>query len=97
MAPHPGPIEPTAMPARRALVPVVPSRTGAPTVGQADAGVPRTSGPVSRAVVVPTPEFAPVVGAPVDAGTGDGYSPPLPPLPDGGVPGDSRMEPRAQS
>jgi hypothetical protein len=44
--------------------------------------------------VVPTPEFAPVVGEPVDAGTDDGYAPPLPPLPDSGLPADSRLEPR---
>jgi hypothetical protein len=47
------------------------------------------------ALIVPTPEFAPVVSdPPVDAGTSDGYTPPLPPLPDGSVPADGRMEPR---
>jgi hypothetical protein len=49
---------------------------------------------VTPAAVVPVPEFAPVVGDPRDAGPGDGYSPPLPPLPDGGLPADGRMEPR---
>jgi hypothetical protein len=43
---------------------------------------------------VPVPQFAPVVGEPVDAGTDDGYSPLLPPLPDGNLPADSRLEPR---
>ncbi len=43
---------------------------------------------------VPVPQFAPVVGEPVDAGTDDGYSLPLPPLPDGNLPADSRLEPR---
>jgi hypothetical protein len=46
---------------------------------------------------LPSPQFSPVTGqAAHDAGVGnpDSYAPPLPPIPDGGVPSDSRLEPR---
>jgi hypothetical protein len=33
---------------------------------------------------------------PRDAAVGDSYAPPLPPIPDGGVPLDSRVEPRVE-
>jgi hypothetical protein len=64
-----------------------------------------TPGPVSL-TIVPVPELAaarygaaidpPTAGPPGDAGVppADSYTPPLPPLPDGGVPTDSRLEPR---
>jgi hypothetical protein len=58
-----------------------------PDVG-AVAGVPPDSGP---AVEPPTN----VTGAPADAGTGDSYAPPLPPIPDAHLP-DSRLEPAAE-
>lgn len=45
---------------------------------------------------VPVPRFLPdgdkARTLPVDAGTSDGYSPPLPPIPDASLP-DSRLEP----
>jgi hypothetical protein len=84
MAPRPGAADPTT---RR--LPRAPWRSGeSPTAASPSL--------VTVAAVVPVPEFAPVVGEPRDAGTGDGYSPPLPPLPDGGLPSDGRMEPRVQ-
>jgi hypothetical protein len=55
---------------------------------------------------MPTPEFVaarsgaeidpPTQGPPTDAGAPpvDSYAPPLPPLPDGSVPADSRLEPQ---
>jgi hypothetical protein len=91
MAPRPGPADPTAVPVLRR-----------PSAGSNDAGSSLSRrrlspGPVtmgSSTSRIPVPEFAPVVGEPVDAGTDDGYSPPLPPLPDGNLPADGRMEPR---
>ncbi|HEU4728847.1 MAG TPA: hypothetical protein VFT22_13180 [Kofleriaceae bacterium] len=94
MAPRPGAGDPTATPLPG------PRRPAALLV---DAGAPISPGPVSPgpvsrargASVVPTPEFAPVVGVALDAGPpSDSYSPPLPPLPDSSVPADSRLEPR---
>ncbi|MEO7735606.1 MAG: hypothetical protein ABIY55_31920 [Kofleriaceae bacterium] len=84
VAPRPDPIgEPGAPPA-----------LPAPSELPGDAGVSVRPGPVSVRSV-PSPEFAPVTGqAAHDAGTSDGYAPPLPPLPDGGVPVDSQLEPR---
>jgi hypothetical protein len=85
MAPRPGKADPTAMPVPRDPL--------------FDAGRPRSKGrlspgPVSMVTSLPVPECAPVVGEALDAGTSDGYSPPLPPLPDGGLPADGRLEPR---
>jgi hypothetical protein len=94
MAPRPGPADPTALPIRGVLAPATPSGITAPASGPIDAGQPGPVSAVSPARVVPRPVFAPVVGEALDAGTSDGYSPPLPPLPDGGGPADSRMEPR---
>jgi hypothetical protein len=82
MAPRPGAADPTATPGLGAR---------GPAALRADAGVPLSPGPVSvrPAAVVPMPEFSPVVGVALD-----GYSPPLPPIPDSSVPADSRLEPR---
>jgi hypothetical protein len=82
MAPRPGRADPTTL--RLPRVPRPPS--GSPTAGSPSL--------VTPAAVMPMPEFAPVAGEPMDAGTDDGYSPPLPPLLDGGLPADGRMEPR---
>ena len=87
MAPRPGQPDPTALPVPRVLPPArATASTDAPPISA-----------VTPASVVPTPVFAPVVGQPLDAGTSDSYSLPLPPLPDGGVPADSRLEPRAEN
>jgi hypothetical protein len=65
-----------------------------PVTMPGEAGVSVRPGPVTI-TWVPSPTFAPVVGeAAKDAGTSDGYEPPLPPLPDGGIPTDSRLDPR---
>jgi hypothetical protein len=63
----------------------MPIPTFAPDDGTA-AGTPPDAGP--PAVEPPTN----VSGAPADAGTGDSYTPPLPPVPDAQLP-DSRLEP----
>lgn len=73
-----------------------PMKTPNPMGGPGDAGVGMTPGPVTmRTTYIPAPVFAPVVGsAAKDAGVSDGYTPPLPPIPDGGVAIDARVEPR---
>jgi hypothetical protein len=53
-----------------------------------------SSGAGTYLIEVPSPAFQAATRAPGDAGTIDSYTPPLPPLPDGSVPADSRMEPR---
>jgi hypothetical protein len=73
----------------------------APRPAPADPSAPSPVSLGEPAAVVPTPEFAPVGSDPVDAGAvdrggGDSYEPPMPPLPDGGIPADGRMEPRQQ-
>lgn len=103
VAPRPAPLDPSGSPNG---APRVPTPDGGAAVG--DPSAPVSSREV-RVRELPTPDFAPaaysagepagkVVGtkAPYDAGTGDGYTPPLPPIPDGGVPIDSRVEPKAQ-
>jgi hypothetical protein len=84
VAPRPDPIgEPGSQPVR-----------ATPSALPSDGGVSVRPGPVS-VTAVPTPRFSPVVGeAAKDAGTSDGYAPPLPPIPDGGVPTDGRLDPR---
>ncbi len=68
----------------------------APVPGTADAAPSRSARtplqPVRRSAA--SAELGFVLGPPADAGTSDGYEPPLPPVPDGGIP-DSRIEPRA--
>jgi hypothetical protein len=94
VAPRPEPVDPTAMPVM-----------GAPDViARPDAG----HGPISAvspAMEVPVPAFSPEgqqpdagtggtgAPAPIDAGTPDSYTPPLPAIPDGNIPADSRLEP----
>jgi len=66
--------------------------------GFPDAGVdalPGLPAPTTMRVsvaTVPTPEFSPSATAPRDAGDADGYSPPLPPIPDAKLP-DANIHP----
>jgi hypothetical protein len=89
LAPRPDPAGPGAQP-----LPANPD----PTLTPDDAGPALSPGPVSSVPTVravPSPQFAPDTGAAAqDAGVSDSYEPPLPPIPDGGVPIDSRLEPR---
>ncbi|HET9621215.1 MAG TPA: hypothetical protein VFP84_07605 [Kofleriaceae bacterium] len=63
-----------------------------------------TPGPISVREI-PTPTLAAEAYGnvssnqppPRDAGTGDAYAPPLPPIPDASMPLDSRVEPRAEA
>jgi len=97
VAPRPTPVDPNGAPQ---------TPTATPALAPVDAG-PTVTKSALRTRELPTPDFAPthasasepsgtVVGTkgPYDAGTGDGYSPPLPPIPDGSVPIDSRVEPK---
>lgn len=79
--------EPVAQTSPAAGATAIPTPTFGPDDGTA-AGTPPDAGP---------PEVEPptnVSGAPADAGTGDSYTPPLPPVPDAHLP-DSRLEPAA--
>jgi hypothetical protein len=85
-APRPDPMDPAAP----SPVPVNPD----PTLTPHDAGPAMSPGPISTVRAVPSPEFA-SAGATQDAGTPDSYTPPLPPIPDAGVPLDARgLEPK---
>jgi hypothetical protein len=103
-APRPGPTDPSGAPTPSTpgggLGPTVPAGLGR-TIDDAGTPNPLSPGPVSVRTL-PTPEFAATAYGmvsgqqtpPRDAGASDSYAPPLPPIPDGGVPVDSRLEPR---
>ena len=83
VAPRPDPMSPGSPGATRHV----------PLLAPSDGGPALSPGPVSVRVV-PTPEFA-SAGPTVDAGADpDSYEPPLPPIPDGGVPIDGHGEPK---
>jgi hypothetical protein len=73
-----------------------PARAASPGQVFPDGGVDAGPGAVSMrrgsVMAVPTPEFSPAVTAPRDAGDADGYSPPLPPIPDAKLP-DANIHP----
>lgn len=92
LAPHPD-LTPSAVPVRGAAA-------GTPI----DAGAHMSPGPVTAAELssMAVPASQPVgnaadagaaPGSPRDAAGPDSYTPPLPPIPDGGVPVDGRMVP----
>jgi hypothetical protein len=95
VAPRPSPADPSGAPGSPGGMPN-------PTVHGDDAG---SAAPAPGPISVrrwPTPLMAAEAYGnassnqppPRDAGTGDSYSPPLPPIPDSSVPLDSRVEPR---
>jgi hypothetical protein len=99
----PGEMAPAApRPDTTPLAAPVPGAAASDTASSAhvlpDAGVdalPRAAASSMQSVsvaVVPTPEFSPSVTAPRDAGDADGYSPPLPPIPDAKLP-DANIHP----
>jgi hypothetical protein len=63
---------------------------GASTPGPGDAGGGTVDAGAGGADAGPP---SPTTPAPIDASVIDSYTPPLPPIPDGGIPADSRMEP----
>jgi hypothetical protein len=74
--------------------PVVPGGSAAMPGASAQAqAMPEVAASATGLGVVLGPSVGP--GTMLDAGTGDAYAPPLPPLPDGGV-ADSRLEPRGE-
>lgn len=93
VAPRPDPT-PLAAPVPGAAA----SDMASPAHGFPDAGVDALPGAAASSmrrvsvVAVPTPEFSPSVTAPRDASDADGYSPPLPPIPDAKLP-DANIHP----
>ena len=81
LAPQPDTVRPNAMPLNGAVSKNEPVRQPSPVYQAASEGQPLTDQPTSAAV---------------DAGVSDGGGAPLPPLRDGSVPADSRMEPILQ-
>jgi len=84
LAPQPDTVRPNAMPMTGA---VSSNQTAAPSPVYQAAG--QSSGEGQPLADQPT-------GATLDAGTSDSGGAPLPPLKDGGIPADSRMEPILQ-
>ena len=87
VAPQPEPVRPNAMPMTGAVSARAPAAQPSP-VYQAAAD--------SQAVGDQPAPAPPSGGAALDAGVSDSGDAPLPPLPDGDVPADSRMEPIVQ-
>jgi hypothetical protein len=86
LAPKPDMLRPNAIPMASATS----ANDARPTV------VKGPIGPVFQAAGNDKPLGDQPTGAPADAGTSDSASAPLPPVPDGGIPADSRMEPILQ-
>jgi hypothetical protein len=84
LAPRPEPVRPNAMPAPGAV-----SSTSATEASSQPS-------PVFQAAAEGQPLGDQPTGATLDAGTSDSGAAPLPPLRDGGIPADSRMEPILQ-
>jgi hypothetical protein len=99
--PRPGQAPPLAPRPERGDPANSPLPTTDPSLPNLDAGTQDLpeKGPVAIREV-PVPKFLPdgdkARNRPVDAGPSDGYSPPLPPIPDASLP-DSRMEPHPAS
>ena len=81
LAPQPETVRPNAMPTNSAVSKNEATRQPMPVYQAASEGQPLADPPM---------------GATVDAGVSDGGGAPLPPLRDGSVPADSRMEPILQ-
>lgn len=89
LAPQPDTVRPNALPMTRAVSGSAPAAQPSP-VYQASSENQPLGGQPSPSPTPPSP------GAAVDAGVSDSGTAPLPPLRDGSVPADSRMEPILQ-
>jgi hypothetical protein len=107
MAPRPAPADPSGAPSAPGGMPNPSNGSGGlgPTSTRGDGSAAPAPGPISVREI-PTPTLSPSAEAygnasknqppPRDAGTGDAYAPPLPPIPDASVPLDGRIEPRGE-